>query len=531
MASQVDINSRFGTLKNDIPAGLVVFLVALPLCLGIALASGAPLLSGIVAGALGGLLVPIFSKSELSVAGPAAGLTSLVIAGIEQLQSYEKFLLAALIAGCFQVVLGLLKAGKITYFFPTAVIKGMLAGIGLILMINQLPYLLGYDVQQYRLDKVALPSASDFETFMIIAQANITVGSIFFGFFSFIILITWQQTKLKNITWMPGPLAVVIFGIVGNELLQYSESYLALHMEQHLVNLPHFEKLTDITMEFVWPDYKGFSVGVLEVALTLGLVASLETLLTLEAVDQVDPYKRQSEPNRELMAQGLANIVSASIGGLPITSVIVRSSVAINSGAVRKWVTVTQGLFLAVSVLFLSQYLNKIPLSCLAAILIMTGYKLADPAFFKKKYQEGWDQLVPFVMTIAAIVWAGLLTGVLIGICFGVIFVIIINFHSTIHVTKGDEPNLVVITMTKDVSFLNKFILRQALDRVENGSKVVIDATNAKFIDHDIVQVIESFRNNAQNRQIELEVRNLSIKRFSFKLFQEIEESSDPATP
>ncbi|TAF34212.1 MAG: SulP family inorganic anion transporter [Cytophagales bacterium] len=523
--SDTDINSRFGTLKNDIPAGLVVFLVALPLCLGIALASGAPLLAGIISGALGGLLVPMFSKSELSVAGPAAGLTSLVLAGIQQLQGYEKFLLAAMLAGGFQVILGLFKAGKITYIFPTAVIKGMLAGIGIILIINQLPYLFGYDVQQYRLDKVALPTASDLDTFIIIAQANITVGSIFFGIFSFVILITWQQTRLKKLSWMPGPLAVVIFGIAGNELLQYSESYLALQMEQHLVNLPHFEKLTDITVEFVWPDYSSFGIPVLEVAFTLGLVASLETLLTLEAVDQVDPYKRQSEPNRELIAQGLANIISASVGGLPITSVIVRSSVAINSGGIRKWVAVTQGVFLGVSVLFLSQYLNKIPLSCLAAILVMTGYKLADPAFFKQKYKEGWDQLVPFVMTIVAIVWAGLLVGVLIGICFGVAFVILINFHSTVKVTRP-EPKLVVITLVKDVSFLNKFVLRQALDRIENGSKVLIDASNAKFIDHDILQVIESFKNTAATRNIELQIKNLSVKRFSFRFFQAIDDEA-----
>ncbi|MEJ7693884.1 SulP family inorganic anion transporter, partial [Daejeonella sp.] len=421
----------FKYLKNDIPSGLVVFLVALPLCLGIALASGAPLFSGIIAGIIGGTVVASFSGSSLSVSGPAAGLTVIVINSISTLGSFEVFLLAVAIAGVLQIILGVLKAGIIGYYFPSNVIKGMLAAIGIILILKQIPHAVGYDAD----------SEGDFDffqadgenTFSAISSAlsHIHPGAIAIALVSLFILIMWDRPFLQRISFfklVPGALLVVVLGVVMNEVFRMSNPELYLAGDK-LVQLPVASSAAGFIGQFTLPDFSGLTnYNVYVVAITIAIIASLESLLSVEAADKLDPYKRNTPTNRELMAQGLGNFVSGMIGGLPLTAVIVRTSANINSGAKTKLSAIIHGILLLVSVIGFASILNKIPLACLAALLLVVGYKLAKVSLFKSMYRLGWNQFLPFVVTVVAIQFSDLLKGIAIGMAVSLFFILRSNY-------------------------------------------------------------------------------------------------------
>ncbi|MGZ5242507.1 MAG: SulP family inorganic anion transporter [Bacteroidia bacterium] len=499
----------FTNLKYDLPAGLVVFLVALPLCLGIALASGAPLFSGILAGIVGGLVIPIISRSSLSVSGPAAGLTAIVLSGIERLGSFEIFLAAGVIGGLVQLVLGLVRAGSIAYFFPSSIIKGMLAAIGLILILKQLPHAIGYDAEQFGLQDFLVGNGENTFTLLGSALTHIEVAALIISLISLTIMIIWEKTSLKNFALLPAALVVVIVGTLLNLLFlnMYPEIALA---QSHLVNLPVPKNgPADFLNELRFPNWNGFMMKeVWIVGLTIGIVASIESLLSVEAVDQLDPYKRKSPLNRELLAQGAGNVVSGLIGGLPITAVIVRSSANIAAGGRTRMAAIMHGLFLALAVVFISKFLNYIPLASLAAVLLMVGYKLTKPAMYVKMRKEGLSQFLPFIITVVAILLTDLLVGISIGLVVGVFFVIKSNYQSAFKVKK--EEGKYVVKFRKDVSFLNKASLVQILNRLPDERPVVIDCRRCEFMDHDIREIIENYKYESELRGNDVELRGLS---------------------
>lgn len=501
----------FKHFKYDGPAGLVVFLVALPLCLGIALASGAPLFSGLIAGITGGLVVAVFSGSHLAVSGPAAGLTIIVLNAIDDLGSFESFLLAVVIAGFLQLVFGFLKAGVVGNFFPSSVIKGMLAAIGLILILKQIPHAFGYDADPEGDIEFIQSDGQNTFTEIFTALENLSVGAIIISVVSLSIMLLWERPFFKKkafFSLLPAPLLVVIAGVVINILYKLYNPALALSQD-HLVSLPVTENLGGFFNEFTLPDFSQWSnPEVYVVAVTLAIIASLETLLSLEATDKLDPYKRVSPQNRELKAQGIGNMVSGFLGGLPLTAVIVRSSANINSGAHTKMSAIIHGALLLLSVVVIPHILNMIPLAALAAILIMIGYKLAKVSLFREMFSKGMGQFLPFVITIVAILLSDLLIGISIGMVVGLFFVIRSNFHEAILVTKDDEKYLV--KLNKDVTFLNKPSLRTALQNIPDGSFVIIDGTKSIFIDHDISEVIEDFVETSESRNISVELKKSS---------------------
>lgn len=511
--------SYLKNLKFDIPAGLVVFLVAIPLCLGIALASGAPLFAGLIAGIMGGLVVPWISQSQLGVAGPAAGLTAVVLAGIAAIGSFEGFLVAVFLAGLVQIGLGISRSGFIAYYIPSSVIKGMLAAIGIILFVKQLPHALGYDHELFGL---TLSEENIIIAFKH-AFAHLEWGALIITSLSLGILILWQTTFLKNITWLPGALVVVGFGILMNTVIfGYLTPELKLNFS-HLVALPkidlHSLANSFASFDFTYlkeqkiltsPDWSMiFNGNVLQYAFIIGIIASIETLLTIEAVDKLDPYKRKSPLNRELIAQGVGNSFSGLLGGLPLTSVIVRSTANISSGGKTKVAAIVHGIFLLVSVVFLAPVLNLVPLASLAAILLMVGYKLARPQIFKEIFSKGWNQFLPFVFTISAILATDLLIGVAFGIVMGLFFVIRTNFHSAFSITEAKNGKQILIRFNRDVSFLNKPLLMDTLERVEEGAYVIIDGARAKFIDFDVQEILEEFKQEALLKNIQIEFKNL----------------------
>jgi MFS superfamily sulfate permease-like transporter len=502
----------FKSLPNDLPASIVVFLVALPLCLGVALASGAPLFSGIIAGIAGGLVVGLFSKSHLSVSGPAAGLTAIVAAAILKVPSFEVFLVAVVLCGVIQLLLGFIKAGVIGDYIPNSVIKGMLAAIGLILILKQFPHLIGYD-KDFEGDETFLQSDKE-NTFSGIFKAfrYITPVAALIGFVCLAFSFAWEKfTSLRKgfIKMVPGPLLVVFIGIGINEIFKNNSGY-GINPE-HMVSLPVASSANEFFSFFTSPDWsQTFNKEVLIIAVTLALVASLETLLSIEAVDDLDPYQRVTPTNRELKAQGIGNIVSGMFGGLPVTSVIVRSSANVNSGAKTKMSTIFHGLLLLLSVAFIPGLLNLIPKSALAAILIFTGHKLAKPSLFKSFYKKGWDQFLPFVITIVAILMTDLLKGVIIGIGVGLFFVMRSNFKSALFVVN--DTNKYLFRLRKDVSFLNKPIIKRRLEEVPENSFVLIDAGRADFIDKDVIEVIEDFVLAAPLKNITVEIKRSMYK-------------------
>jgi len=502
------------SLSNDIPSSIVVFLVALPLCLGVALASNAPLFSGLIAGIVGGIVVGLLSKSHLSVSGPAAGLTAIVAAAIISLNSFEAFLVAVVIAGVLQVILGFLKAGVIGDYVPNNVIKGMLAAIGLILILNQFPHLLGDDSHFETDEGVPQDKGNIFSNF-IGAFAHITPIALLIGGVCLAVYFLWEKivaNKTGFIKLIPAPLLVVLIGVGLNSLFQGNGSAL---QGEHLVIIPQASNAGEFLSFFKRPDWSVISSpAVWMTGVTLALVASLESLLSIEAVDDLDPYQRVTPTNRELKAQGVGNIVSGLLGGLPVTSVIVRSSANVNSGAKTKMSTILHGSLLLLCVAFIPAILNLIPKAALAAILIFTGYKLAKPSLFMNFYKKGWDSFLPFVITIVAILATDLLKGVIIGIGVGLFFAFRSNFRSAVFVVN--DQNKFLFRLRKDVSFLNKAIIKRKLEEVPEGSYVFIDTTRADYIDRDVVETIEDFMIAAPLKNIEVELRKSRTKEQGF---------------
>ncbi len=503
-------------LRYDLPAGMVVFLVALPLCLGIALASDAPLMGGIVTGVLAGLLVGPLSGSQLSVSGPAAGLTVLVAGGIAELGGYEAFLPAVVLAGVMQLVAGLVRGGVLANIFPSSVIDGMLAGIGIILILKQIPHALGRDVDyEGNLDFWVFGHQA--HTFSEIEAAIRTVspGVLMVSTACVAVLLLWQRPFISDRSWsriVPGPLVAVLLGVGLNELFSWMAPGLHIRAEEgHLVQLPVLGAPTNLWAALPSPDWSSIGDPALwRVAATIAAVASLETLLSIEAVDKLDPFRRTSDNNRELMAQGVGNMAAGMLGGLPMTSVIVRSSTNVYTGGRTRMSAFIHGVFLGGLVLSVPFLLNRIPLAALAAVLLTIGYKLARVGLFKRMYKAGADQFVPFVVTVLVTVFSDLLTGVLVGLAVGVVMVVITNFTTAISVVH--EEGAWLVQFTKDVSFLNKTRLRRILASIPDKSEVVIDGARATFIDHDIYEMVQDFRESAKFRDITVECRRLESK-------------------
>jgi MFS superfamily sulfate permease-like transporter len=498
-------------ITEDLPAGIVVFLVALPLCLGIALASGAPLFSGLIAGFVGGLVVAWASGSQLSVSGPAAGLTVIIYTAVEHLGgNFRAFLVAVVICGVLQIVLGVGKAGVLSAYFPTSVIKGMLAAIGLILITKQLPHAIGFDRDFEGDEAFAQADAETTFSELVTALSAISPGAVIVSVVAMAILLVWDSRfiqRTRALRLLPGPLLAVSWG-AAYQLLSTSHFPALSIATEHLVQLPETHSLAEFLSQFSSPDWSQLSnPTVYVIALTLAAVASLETLLSLEAADKLDPLRRVAPTNRELKAQGLGNIISGLLGGLPMTAVIVRTSANINAGAHTKVSCFFHGILLLMAVVFFARYLNMIPLASLAAILIMTGYKLAKPGLFLEMYRNGYSQIVPFVITILAILFTDLLKGITIGLACGLYFVIRTNFQAAVSLTKDGRNAL--IHLNKDVSFLNKPLLRSYLDAIEANSNVIIDGSAGGFIDHDIREMLQDFAKSAAEDRIAVTFRNI----------------------
>jgi MFS superfamily sulfate permease-like transporter len=497
----------------DFPASVVVFLVALPLCLGIALGSGAPLFSGIIAGIVGGIVIGTLSGSSLSISGPAAGLTAVVAVAIGKMPVFEAFLLSVVIAGLIQVVLGFLRAGIIGDYIPNCVIRGMLSGIGVILILKQLPHLIGYD-KDFSGDETFVQVDSNNTFSEIINSVNhIAPVALLIGALSVAILVIWDRPafkKKKFFKYLPGPLVVVIAGIAMQAFFQNPGSRFSLS-ENQLVSLPVANDFASFASFFTFPkwEYLG-NPQVWTAGITIALIASLETLLGIEAVDKLDPYNRRTPANRELKAQGIGNMVSGLLGGLPLTSVIVRSSANVEAGAKTKLSAVMHGMLILLSVLFIPNLLNKIPLSALAAILIVTGYKLVRPSMLKDIYQKGLDQFIPFMVTLVAILLSDLLTGILIGTVVALFSLINSNFRSAVMVVH--DENKYLVRFRKDISFLNKPIVKEKLESVPPDAFVMIDMTRADFIDKDIIDVVNEFLHHAHLKNIRVEIKKSRFK-------------------
>ncbi len=504
------MSKYLSNLKSDIPASIVVFLVAVPLCLGIALASGAPLFSGIIAGIIGGIVVGALSGSQLGVSGPAAGLAVIVLTAIQDLGSFQIFLLAVVIAGIFQTVLGFLKAGIIGYYFPSSVIKGMLAGIGVIIFLKQIPHAVGYDKDFEGSLSFAQPDGHNTLSQLYYMMEGISPGAVIITLVSLAILILWEQGFMKKIALfkiVQGPLVVVTLGIILG--LAFQGTDWALKTDQ-IVSIPVAEGISGFLNLFTFPDFSAWNnPQVYTVAITLAVVASLETLLCLEATDKLDPMKRVSPANQELKAQGIGNLLSGLIGGLPVTQVIVRSSTNILSGGKTKMAAILHGFILLGTAMVIPNILNLIPLSCLAAILFLVGYKLAKPVLFKEMYAKGWSSFIPFIVTIVGIVLTDLLMGIGIGMAVAIFYVLYNNYKKPFHFETenhlGEEGDI-RIELSEEVTFLNKANIQRALNIVPENRKVIIDASKAIDIDVDVIEIIEEFEINAREKNIEVEI-------------------------
>ena len=514
----------FANLKSDIPAGLVVFLVALPLCLGIALASGAPPLSGIIAGVVGGIVVGFFSKSHLSVSGPAAGLTAIVLTAITDLGAFNIFLTAGLIAGLIQLILGFVKAGSISNYFPTNVIEGMLAGIGVIIILKQIPHAIGYDAD-FEGDETFMQQdgGNTFST-IIGALDYINLGAVIVTAVSLTILLLWDKVPfLKKLKLVPGALVAVIVGILINEFFLASGSSLAITSE-HLVNLPVPETIDDFKSIILLPDFNGFlNYKVWIVGATIAVVASIETLLCIEAADRMDAQKRLTDTNVELKAQGIGNMLSSLIGGLPLTSVVVRTSTNNNAGAKSKMSTIIHGVFLLVSVLAIPFLLNKIPFATLAAVLFLVGYKLAKPAIIIHFWHKGKYQFIPFIATLLGVVFMDLLKGVALGIVISIIFIIRGNMQRAYRFRKEkfEEGDVIRIDLAQEVSFLNKAAIKDTLMSIPENSRVVINAEDTVYIAHDVLDLIQEFAT------IRASEDNIKVKLKGFKKAYDLDDIND----
>jgi MFS superfamily sulfate permease-like transporter len=509
---------NLSNLKNDLPASIVVFFVAVPLCLGIALASGAPLFAGIIAGIVGGIVVGTASGSPLGVSGPAAGLAVIVLTSIAALGgSFTAFLTAVVLAGVIQLILGFAKAGFIAYFFPNSVIKGMLTGIGLLIILKQIPHALGWDKDAMGDDEFF--QADGQNTFSEIFKAFdfITPGAIIIAAISLAILILWDKVLIKKskiFQIIQGPIVVVIIGIIMNYFYNTGVLDFSLNAKQ-VVSVPVPHSISDFFAQFTFPDFSAITnFEVWKIAVVLAIVASLETLLCVEATDKLDPDKRITPTNRELKAQGLGNIVSGLIGGLPVTQVIVRSSANINFGGKTKMSAILHGVFLLISAITLASVLNMIPLASLAAILLMVGYKLAKPALFKEMYKLGWEQFIPFTATVVAILATDLLKGITVGILFGIFYTLRHSYRNSHHLKEiettenGQEVRL--LELAQEVSFFNKASVLKVLDAIPANSKVIIDYSKSKSIAHDVIELIKDYETNAKTKNITVEKINFT---------------------
>jgi len=515
----VDNKSMFAHLKSDLPAGLVVYLVALPLCLGVALAStGDPnrLFSGIIAGFVGGILVGALSGSALGVAGPAAGLVVIILGALETLGSFEALLLAIVLCGVIQLIAGFLNAGIIGYYFPSSVIKGMLAAIGLTLILKEIPHAFGYDKDFFGDESFSQPDGHNTFSELYYSVKYSSTGAIIISLVSLGVLILFERPfmhKIQLFRFLPGALFVVILGTLLNLVLAAFKPEWAM-VGEHLVNLPVASSAQEFISFFNLPDFSMIvNPDVYSVAFTLAIVASLETLLSVEATDKQDPYKRSTPTNRELKAQGVGNIVSGLIGGLPITQVIVRSSANIDSGGKTKMAAIVHGVLLLVSAIFFSHFLNMIPLAALAAILLMVGYKLSKVSLYKKMYELGRDQFIPFVVTIVAILVTDLLKGIAVGMVVAIYFILRKNYKHSYHYKTEEQQEGKVITLQlyQEVTFLNKGSINHTLSTLPRDCTVVIDGSKSLNIDYDVLEIIQNFKNHTAPS------RNITVKTIGIK--------------
>lgn len=515
--------SPFANLGYDLPAAVVVFLVALPLCLGIAMASKAPLMAGLITGIVGGLVVAWLSGSPLSVSGPAAGLTVIVMLGIKQLGSYEVFLLAVVISGVFQLVLGFIRAGLIAYYFPSNVIKGLLAAIGIILILKQIPHAIGIILILEQI-RHAIGFNGDYEGDMGFVQPNghntlteipyamghFHLGAVVIALVGLVVLVTWSRSeRLKSMRWLPGPLVVVALGIGLNDFFLSSAPQLAIRGSL-LVDLGEGSLLSEIR----FPDLSALgNKDVYVVALTIAAIGSIETLLCVEAVDKLDPFKRSSDTNRELKAQGVGNMVAGALGGIPMTAVIVRGSTNVQSGGRTPMAAFAHSVLLLGAVLAVPWLLTQIPKAALAAVLLFVGYRLAPVTLFMQMFRRGWDQFIPFLVTVLAIVFIDLLWGVAIGMACAVFYILRANL-ATPYFMHGkaateDGRGVIHIELSENVTFLNKASVNRALHQLSDGCAVEIDGSHATYIDRDVLELIEEFRESAPLRGIDVQLTHI----------------------
>jgi MFS superfamily sulfate permease-like transporter len=522
----------FKTLKYDLPSGLVVFLVAVPLCLGIALASGAPFFSGIISGIVGGIVIGALSNSALSVSGPAAGLAALVLGAITAIGDFPLFLCAVLIAGIIQILLSVAKLGGIANFIPGSVIKGMLTSIGILIIAKQIPHAFGYDKDEKGNVTELFPFGNEDMHELLQPLQHIEVGVTLLCILSIAIMLVWEKPFIKKrVKFVPGALVAVIVAVIINEIWIKTGSKMAAESE-HLVQIKAANSPSEFFSFFTLPNFNGFFNGtVLVYGIVIALIASLETLLSIEAIDNLDPERRVTNTNRELFAQGVGNAVAGLIGGLPVTSVIVRSSANVNSGAKSKLSAIIHGLMLLVSIVLIPGLLNKIPLSALAAILLITGYKLAKPSVFTGFWKAGKYQFIPFIVTVVVIIGVDLFAlvpalrgkGLLVGVIAGLIAAAGAILHGNLknsyyfHAEKHNEGDTINIKLSEEVSFLNKASIRQTLDHMPENSSVVIDASNTQYIDYDILGLIKEFRD------IKAPLKKIQLQLVGFKEVYKIE--------
>jgi len=501
----------FKYIKNDLPASIVVFFVALPLCLGIALASGAPLFSGLIAGIIGGIVVGALSDSKIGVSGPAAGLAAIVLTAIGSVGGYENFLVAVVLGGVIQIIFGFLKAGIIGYYFPSSVIKGMLTGIGIIIILKQIPHFFGYDANPE--GDFAFFQVDGENTFSEIFKSlnNISLGSTIIGLIGLGILLLWSTVlskKGKIFNLIQGPLVAVVAGIV-YFFVTDSESKYGISAS-HLVSVPVPDNLDSFLGQFSFPNFNAITnPEIWVVAFTIALVASLETLLCVEATDKIDPHKNVTPTNRELLAQGTGNILSGLIGGLPITQVIVRSSANIQSGGRSKMSAIIHGFFLLISIILIPSLLNKIPLSVLAAVLLIVGYKLAKPGLFLQMYRLGWKQSIPFTVTVLGIVFIDLLYGIGLGLAVGVVVILIKSFQNShfLHIEdKSNGEHKIKMTLAEEVTFFNKGAILKELDNLPKATFLEIDVRKTRYLDNDIIEILDDFTVKAKERDINIKI-------------------------
>lgn len=507
------MKSNLSYLKNDIPASIVVFFVAIPLCLGIALASGAPLFSGLIAGIIGGIVVGAISGSEVGVSGPAAGLAAIVLAAISSLGGYQNFLVAVVLGGVIQILFGVLRAGIIGYYFPSSVIKGMLTGIGIIIILKQIPHFFGWDADPE--GDFAFLQLDGENTFSEIFSSlnHISLGPTVIALIALGILILWSTVlskKAKIFQLVQGPLVAVVVGIIFYAVTKGS-SAIGFNANQ-LVSVPVPEDTASFLAQFSFPNFSAITnPEIWVVAFTIALVASLETLLCVEATDKLDPEKRVTPTNRELLAQGTGNVLSGLIGGLPITQVIVRSSANIQSGNKTKMSAIIHGFLLLISVILIPRLLNMIPLSVLAAILFIVGYKLAKPALFKTMYDLGWKQFVPFIVTVLGIIFIDLLIGLALGLLVGIVVVLIKSYQNShfLHIEGEDvDDNTIKMTLAEQVTFFHKGAILKELDNLPENSHLELDVRKTRYLDNDIIEILDDFSYKAK-------IRNITIKLIS----------------